>query len=83
MIEACYLLDMRQGQAMKEKMKVLLDKERLLKYQRMQGAQGKLLSLGAGALIRLAVMEYRSEDECKKVRRLTPKSLLSLTEKKC
>ena len=57
MIEACYLLDMRQGQTMKEKMEVLLDQERLLKYQELKSEQTKLLSLGAGALLRMAWTE--------------------------
>ncbi len=68
-------------QATLQELEALLDQERLLKYQRVQAAQGRLLSLGAGALLRLAVMEFLSGGECKKARRLTPKTLLSLTEK--
>ncbi len=43
--------------AMKKEMEALLDRERLLKYRRKQGA-GALQSLGAGLLIQLALDEY-------------------------
>ena len=68
-------------QATLQELEALLDEERLLKYQRVQAAQGRILSLGAGALLRLAVMEFLSGGERKKARRLTLKTLLSLTEK--
>ncbi|MBQ6094914.1 MAG: 4'-phosphopantetheinyl transferase superfamily protein [Lachnospiraceae bacterium] len=87
MWETCYFLNIGnltgEETAIVREMEALLDQERLLKYQRVQAAQGSLLSLGAGALLRLAVMEYLSGDVgvTKATRRLTPKSLLSLTEK--
>ena len=85
MWETCYFLNIGnltgEETAIVRKMEALLDKERLLKYQSLKGPQGKLLSLGAGALLRLAVMEYLSEGECKPSRRLVPQTLLALTEK--
>ena len=85
MWETCYFLNIGnltgEEMAIVRKMEALLDKERLLKYQSLKGPQGKLLSLGAGALLRLAVMEYYSEGECKPSRRLSPKTLLAMTEK--
>lgn len=92
MWETCYFLDVgnltENKQAILREMEALLDKERLLKYQNAKAENVRLLSLGAGALIRLAVMEYaagRDRDggggdaagsDVPALRRLTPKALL-------
>lgn len=64
MWEACYLLDMGQGQAMIREMEALLDRERLLKYQEAKEGRAKILCLGAGALLRLAWAESQAEGRC-------------------
>jgi len=76
MWEACYLLDMGQGQAMIREMEALLDRERLLKYQEAKEGRAKTLCLGAGVLLRLAWAESQTKTARDSLEPITPVDVL-------